>query len=94
MNRNLAPPITFSYHYLTTWTRINRQTAQLSNFTSLDSVHKVTVLLSQCDCVVAQELAHQDMYNWTHESCIDSSTINYALVTTAQVTNMRECNQL
>ena len=92
VNLELAPPLTFSYHYLTTWTRINRPT-RLSNFTSLDSVHKLTVLLSPCDCVVSQGLAHQEIYNWIHETCIDSSTIDYALATTAKLSNMLECGK-
>ena len=93
VNRKLAPPLTFSYHYLTAWTRINRLTTQLSNFTSLGLVYKVTVLLSPCDCVTARRFAYQDMYNWTHESCMDSSNIDYALVTTTKINNTLECGK-
>ena len=64
---NLAPPLSSSYFYLTTWTRAHQPT-QLFNLTTLDYVYTIVVLLSPCECVVAQGIATQDMYEWKQRS--------------------------
>ena len=90
--RKFALPLRFPYNYLTTWTRAHQST-QLFNFTSLDSVYTIVVLLSSCECVVALGISAQDMYDWKEKSCMDLATIDYALFTTAKVNNIRTCGQ-